>query len=53
MKLFQSLRTKKIFYRILVLLLAMACSMFVLVFFFVHTHMSRSYQERRDRKSVV
>lgn len=47
MKLFQSLRTKKIFYRILVLLLAMACSMFVLVFFFVHTHMSRSYQERR------
>lgn len=46
MKIFQNLKSKRLFYRILLLLLAMAFLMFLLVFFFVHSYLSESYKAR-------
>lgn len=46
MKIFQNMKSKRLFYRILLLLVAMVFLMFLLVFFFVHSYLSESYRER-------
>lgn len=46
MKIFQNIKSKRLFYRILLLLAAMVFLMFILVFFFVHSYLSESYREK-------
>lgn len=46
MKLFENLRSKQIFCRILLLQLAMVCLMFLMVFSFMGSSLSRSYGQR-------
>ena len=51
MKLFGNLKSKRIFYRILVLLLAMAGLMFLMAFLFMQSYVAQSY-EQRNRESA-
>lgn len=51
MKLFQNLRSKRMFYRILFLLLSMVCVMFLISFLFIGSYISRSY-ERQAQESA-
>ena len=46
MKLFQNLRSKRMFYRILFLLLSMVCVMFLISFLFIGSYISRSYERQ-------
>lgn len=46
-KIFQNLRSKQLFFRILILLLGMVCLMFALMSSFLQVSLSRSYQQQR------
>lgn len=51
MKLFHNLKSKRIFYRILLLQLAMVCVMFLMAFWFMGSYIAKSY-EQRTRESA-
>ena len=46
MKLFQNLKSKRIFYRILLLQLVMVCVMFLMAFWFMGFYIAKSYEQR-------
>lgn len=52
MRLFQSMKSTRMFYYILTLLLAMAVAMFLLTFFFLHTYLEDAYQRRAEENAM-